>query len=551
MTITQISPGDTSLSLDNNMADPKDPQINSPLNPTAPTFTMPPPQSPTTSNGAPPPTPTNGQSKPPKPTKKPEAQTPTPTSNPDTASTGTKLTGAQLKAQKKAEKAAKRAAGAPPQPQPSATKPDLQRRLSANKKEEPGSAHHKRAGSVVIPNKTLPLRPAADVAMMATAKPPPEKKVAMFSHLYPSSSRKPTLSTAGKEVHPAVLTLGLQLRDFVICGSSARTIAMLLVFKRVITDYTTPDGVALSRHLTIHLGHQIGWLSSCRGLCVSQGNAIRWLKKLVSGLDVGMGEAEAKELILGMVDDFVREKFTLADELICGSVGRRVAEGDVLLLYGKSAVVEKAVVAAWRKGRRFSVVVVDSRPLFEGKNLARGLAGLGVPVKYCLLSGLPELVGDCSKCFLGASAMLGNGRLSARAGTAMVAMMAKDAGIPVIVLCESVKFTGKVALDSVVMNEIGDADSLVGIETDGMLTTTVQPTPEAKKGGKKNRDDDEPDETKQQRGLEGWREIQNLQLLNLMYDVTPAEYLDMVITEQGDLPPSAVPVVNGILGGED
>jgi translation initiation factor eIF-2B subunit delta len=160
-------------------------------------------------------------------------------------------------------------------------------------------------------------------------------------------------------------------------------------------------------------------------------------------------------------------------------------------------------------------------------------------------------VGDCSKCFLGASAMLGNGRLSARAGTAMVAMMAKDAGIPVIVLCESVKFTGKVALDSVVMNEIGDADSLVGIETDGMLTTTVQPTPEAKKGGKKNRDDDEPDETKQQRGLEGWREIQNLQLLNLMYDVTPAEYLDMVITEQGDLPPSAVPVVNGILGGED
>lgn len=196
-------------------------------------------------------------------------------------------------------------------------------------------------------------------------------------------------------------------------------------------------------------------------------------------------------------------------------------------------------------------MVVDSRPLFEGRNLARGLAGLGVSVRYCLLSGLAEVVGDCTTCFLGASAMLGNGRLQARAGTAMVAMMAKDAGIPVIVLCESVKFTGKVALDSIVMNEIGDADSLVGVEADGMLTTTVQPVQEPKKGGKKNRDDDEPDEAKQPKGLEGWREIQNLQLLNLMYDVTPAEYLDMVITEQGDLPPSAVPVVNGILGGED
>lgn len=437
----QIPPRNSSKYYEDNMADPKDPSTNSPLDPTAPTFTMPPP-SPRIVNGAPPPTPTNTQ---PKPTKKPEAQPPiAPSITPDT-----KLTGAQLKAQKKAEKAAKRAAGAPPstQTQPLATKPDLQRRLSTNKKEDSGSnagsTHHKRAGSVAIPSKTLPLRPTETSTVAITAKPPPEKKVAMFSHLYPSSGRKPALSTAGKEVHPSVLSLGLQLRDFVICGSSARTIAMLLVFKRVIADYTTPDGVALSRHLTVHLGHQIGWLSGCRGLCVSQGNAIRWLKKLVSGLDVGLGEGEAKEYLLRCIDGFVRERFTLADELICGSVMGRIRDGDVLLLFGKSSVVEKAVVACWRAGKRLSVVVVDSRPLFEGRNLARGLAGLGIPVRYCLLSGLAEVVGDCSKCFLGASAMLGNGRLYARAGTAMVAMMAKDAGIPVIVLCESVKFTGQ------------------------------------------------------------------------------------------------------------
>lgn len=542
------------------MADLKTLPTNSPLDPTAPTFTMP-PQTPTTSNGAPPPAPTNGQPKPPKPTKKPESHPPSPDSNTSSAVPDAKLTGAQLKAQKKAEKATKRAAevsqrGAP-QAQISTSKPDLKRRLSANKKDETGSVggvvHHKRASSVAIASKALPLRTAdgAAAAGAATAKPIPEEKVAMFAHLYPSSVRKPSLSSAGKEVHPSVLALGLQLRDFVICGSSARTIAMLLVFKRVVADYTTPEGVALSRHLTIHLGHQIGWLSGCRALCVSQGNSIRWLKKLVSGLDVGMGEGEAKDFVLDQIDSFIREKFTLADELICGSVGRRIGEGDVLLLYGKSSVVEKAVVAAWKAGKRFSVVIVDSRPLFEGRNLAGGLAALGIPMRYCLLSGLAEVLGECSKCFLGASAMLGNGRLSARAGTAMVAMMANDAGIPVIVLCESVKFTGRVALDSVVMNEIGDADSLVSTEADGMLTTTIQPALEPKKGGKKNRDDDEPDEVKQQRGLEGWREIQNLHLLNLIYDVTPAEYLDMVITEQGDLPPSAVPVVNGILGGED
>ena len=137
-----------------------------------------------------------------------------------------------------------------------------------------------------------------------------------------------------------------------------------------------------------------------------------------------------------------------------------------------------------------------------------------------MLNGLADVVGECSKCFLGASSMLGNGRLSARAGSAMVAMMAKSADLPVIVLCESIKFTGRVALDSIVVNEIGDADSLVDVEGEA-------------------------------KGLEGWRDLQNLQVLNLMYDVTPAEYLDMVITELGDLPPRAVPVVNGLHGGDD
>lgn len=528
------------------MSEPTDHPTISPLNPTAATFTMPS----ETHNGVPPPARTNGQPKPPKASKKADANPSSAGENIDEAGAGAKLTGAQLKAQKKAEKVAKRAAevaqrGAPQVHIPAA-KPELQRRLSTNRKDEgTNSSHHKRAASVAVATKALPIR-----AVETPAKPPPEKKVAMFSHLYPSS-RKPTLSTAGKEVHPSVLSLGLQIRDFVICGSTARTIAMLLVFKRVIADYTTPEGVALSRHLTTYLSHQISYLSACRPLCVSQGNSIRWLKKLVSGLDVGLGEMESKDLVLLQIDTFIRERFTLADELISRSVELRIRDGDVLLVYGKSSVVEKAVVASWRAGKRFQIVVVDSRPLFEGRNMAMSLASLGVPVRYCLLNGLAEAVGDCTKCFLGASAMLGNGCLSARAGSAMVAMMAKDAGIPVIVLCESIKFTGKVALDSVVLNEVGDADSLVGVEENGMLTTPVQAAPEPKKGGKKNKDDEELDETKQQKGLEGWRDMQNLQLLNLMYDITPAEYLDMVITELGDLPPSAVPVVNGIHGGEE
>jgi translation initiation factor eIF-2B subunit delta len=59
-----------------------------------------------------------------------------------------------------------------------------------------------------------------------------DKSVAVFGHLY-GQQRRTTIAGAGKEVHPAVLALGLQLRDYVVCGSSARCVATMLAFKRV------------------------------------------------------------------------------------------------------------------------------------------------------------------------------------------------------------------------------------------------------------------------------------------------------------------------------
>jgi translation initiation factor eIF-2B subunit delta len=310
-------------------------------------------------------------------------------------------------------------------------------------------------------------------------------------------------------------------------------------------------------------------------LSISQGNSIRWLKKLISTLDVSLSDSAAISLLCSSIDDFIREKITLADELIAEAASAKITNRDVILTYAKSSVVEKTLLKAHAQGKRFKVIVVDSRPLFEGKNLARSLAEVGVEVQYCLISGLASAARQVTKCFLGASAMMGNGRLYSRAGTALVAMMAKEVrglglgdargvagssnAVPVIVLCESIKFTSRVALDSVVSNELGDADALVELDESEMLTSmTLEPAAamasgkQSKKGNKNMAEDDDPAGTvKQQGGLDGWSEQLNLQLVNPMYDVTPAEYLDMVITELGTLPPSGIPVVNGVWGGEE
>jgi translation initiation factor eIF-2B subunit delta len=156
-----------------------------------------------------------------------------------------KLSGAELKKQKAAEKAARRKEKVAERVEPAQVvqtqtqtqthnqpqTPQLQRRQSTGKKENAPVTQHKRTGS--SSGKALPLRgPAAAVAPEPDKKLKDEKRVAFFSHLYPKEKRT-GVAGAGKEIHPAVLALGLQLRDHIICGGNARCVATLLVFKKV------------------------------------------------------------------------------------------------------------------------------------------------------------------------------------------------------------------------------------------------------------------------------------------------------------------------------
>ncbi len=43
--------------------------------------------------------------------------------------------------------------------------------------------------------------------------------------------------------------------------------------------------------------------------------------------------------------------------------------------------------------------------------------------------------------------------------------------------------------------------------------------------------------------LKDWKSVSSLKLLNLVYDLTPGEFIMMVITEVGMVPPTSVPVI--------
>lgn len=199
------------------------------------------------------------------------------TANGDTTDVPKKLSPAELKKLAKAEKQAKRAqaksSSSVPNQQQGPPK-DGQKQQKESKqgpkddKSRPLQVRRRPSQSNVPPAKELEKR----------TKKEPKQSGLFFGHLY-SQPKQQSLVGASKDVHPAVLALGLQYSSYAICGSTARMVAMLLVFKTVIESYQTPPGNSLARHLTSHhLGPQIEFLKSCRPLSISMGNAIRWLK---------------------------------------------------------------------------------------------------------------------------------------------------------------------------------------------------------------------------------------------------------------------------------
>lgn len=88
------------------------------------------------------------------------------------------------------------------------------------------------------------------------------------------------------------------------------------------------------------------------------------------------------------------------------------------------------------------------------------LAEAGIQCTYVLLPALGSIIEEVSTVMLGAHSVQMNGAVYSRAGTALVAMIAKAHSVPVLVCCETYKFSEAVYLDSFNKNELGWSNSI-------------------------------------------------------------------------------------------
>eukprot|EP00300_Choanocystis_sp_HF-7_P016822 c19542_g1_i2.p1 GENE.c19542_g1_i2~~c19542_g1_i2.p1 ORF type:complete len:356 (-),score=77.16 c19542_g1_i2:148-1215(-) len=338
----------------------------------------------------------------------------------------------------------------------------------------------------------------------------------MLAHLTPHVSLLPQAEIERRRrkcinVHRAFVRLALQYESGTLRGSNTRTVALILALKELISDYAPSETDQVRQDLLKHVTQNISYIAISRPMAFAMGNFVKFLKNLITNLDSGVTVNEAREQLLEEIDIFVTERIIHTRETMIKNGVTCVKPGDVILVYDSSHVIEAILTRSHNQNISFRTIVVDSRPHHQGKELAERLVRAGLQVSLVPLHGVNYVIPEVTKTFLSAAGIMCNGGVYAHAGTALIAMASSHAKVPVIFMCETIKFVETSRLDAIVFNELGDPKEL---EQDQL-----------------------------QRPWHMMSKTPNLSVVNLVYDLTPLRYVDMVVTELGMIPPTSVPVV--------
>ncbi|VDP33992.1 unnamed protein product [Schistosoma mattheei] len=276
---------------------------------------------------------------------------------------------------------------------------------------------------------------------------------------------------------------------------------------------------------------------------------------------------------LSAIVEFRRGSIYLAGDEIVDRTVNLIRSGECVCIFGYSSLVARVLERAWKSpcntsvnqvdanvdfladkmktcfvntksdpsnktaNRVFSVLVVDSRPKFEGRQMLTRLLKAGIPCEYTHIGALPSVANKISLVILGAHALLSNGYVLGRMGSAQVANIAASIShAPTIVCAETYKFWERAHSDAFEYNELGDPDDIWR----GPRGTS----PDYKKGIPGFGPTGLPDRIESSTtDLSEWRSNYSLRLLHLEYDVLPPTLVTAVVTEKGTLPTTSVPVV--------
>lgn len=250
-------------------------------------------------------------------------------------------------------------------------------------------------------------------------------------------------------------------------------------------------------------------LARARPTAVSLPNAIH---RVISSLDCELPLDLARERFDAECREFIQTSGDAVARI--GEIGaRHIRDGDVLLTHCNSEAALACMLEAHQKGVDFEVFAREVRPRNQGLLTLRVLDDAGIKTNYIVDSAVRFFINDIDLVIVGADAVTVNGAVVNKIGTSQIAHSAHEARTNLIVAAETYKFAPRTILGEYIEIEERPPDEVL-----------------------------DPDIA---------RTLSNVTVRNPAFDVTPAEYVDMIVTEVGAIPPQmAYVIIRDYLGWE-
>ena len=242
-------------------------------------------------------------------------------------------------------------------------------------------------------------------------------------------------------------------------------------------------------------------LLNTRPTAVSLPNSIRYVMfRVREAKKRNIKAEELRRLAIKTATDFIQNSIKAVERI--GEIGaRRIEDGDLVMTHCNSSATIAVLKTAFNQGKRFKVFACETRPRFQGRITAKALGEIGIPTSLIVDGAARFLMAKMDKAIVGADAVAANGAVVNKIGTSMVASAAHDSRVLFFVAAETYKFSPETMLGQLVKIEERDSSEVI-------------PEKELKK-------------------------MPNVKVRNPSFDVTPPEYIDLIITERGIISPQA------------
>jgi ribose 1,5-bisphosphate isomerase len=242
-------------------------------------------------------------------------------------------------------------------------------------------------------------------------------------------------------------------------------------------------------------------LVATRPTAVSLPNAVHLV---MAGLRQTKNPEEARSLVVRQAEQFIQSSLH-AVEKIAEFGARHIRDGDTILTHCNSEVALACIIEAHRSGKEIEVFATEVRPRNQGLITIRTLNDAGIRTNFIVDSAVRSFIHDVDLVIVGADAVTVNGAVVNKIGTSQVAHTAMEARVNMLVAAETYKFAPKTVVGELIQIEERSPDEVLAPEI-------AQTLPHVK-------------------------------IRNPAFDVTPPEFIDLIITEQGAIPPQMAYII--------